>query len=312
MGEASKRIGEYGEDLVEVFLAIIGWKNLQRGVDIPCVLNEKHLNVKGNPRQSHGIDFIYSYKNPLISGILNNVLISSKFTSEKYPNNPIPKFKEYFDDLAEGIECFTLSEKRKNITQGFSNYTKVCDIGLLFWLNNNPSSDDDLISNIANARIKDNYNINSIYIIDNRRILFLLDLIKFIRAEYANYDFSFFYPNTGQNICPIERENTGHYLPIEYINSSLIPIKIQNKDNAKEIYFSLFCIDSFEKNDFLRIMGISKDLSTNMASKVIICFPDYNKLLHANDVAEVIHQFQDSDFSSTVSVKNFRNQFPNI
>jgi len=311
MGEWSKKIGEYGEDIVEIFLAAIGWKNLQKGVDISCTLNEKHINKNGNPRISHGIDFIYSYKSPLVSGTLNNIIISSKFKSEKYPNNPVPKFKEYYDDLAVAIECFSLSDKRNEISSGFNNYSKVNDIGLLFWLNNDPNSNDDLIMSISSARMRDDYSVDTIYIVDNKRIMFMTDVIKFIKSEFAEFNFSFYYPNTGQNVSPIERENTGKYLPIEYINSSLIPIKLQHKDHTKEVYFMLFCIDSFDKDDLKRIIGISKDISTNIASKVYICFSDYNELQHENDVNQIKQQFQDTEFSSTVYVKNFRSQFLN-
>jgi len=40
MGELSKRIGEHGKNVVEQFLSAIGWKNLQKGFDIPCLLND--------------------------------------------------------------------------------------------------------------------------------------------------------------------------------------------------------------------------------------------------------------------------------
>ncbi|MDR0606024.1 MAG: hypothetical protein LBG80_17180 [Bacteroidales bacterium] len=312
MGELSKRIGEYGENIVEQFLVAIGWKNLQKGFDIPCLLNDKHSTTDA-PRRTHGIDFLYTYKSPLISNVLNNVVISSKFKTKKYPNNPNVKFKEYFDDLAIAIECFSISEKRNEITKGFDNYSKINDIGLLFWLNNSNEEGNysDLIGKISNAQIKDDYNIHCIFVVDNKRVMFILDAIRFLKSEFQNFDFFFYYPNTGQNISPIERENTGTYLPVEYINSSILPIKLQNKDNAKEVYFALFSIDGFEKDDFRRIMGVAKDISTNLTSKVFICFPDYNEISHSNEAKQAKQQFTDTNFSSTVFVKNYRNQFPN-
>ena len=45
MGEWSKKIGEYGEDVVEKFLSIIGWNNPAKGVQIECLnKNGEHLN----------------------------------------------------------------------------------------------------------------------------------------------------------------------------------------------------------------------------------------------------------------------------
>ena len=82
MGEWSKKIGEYGEDTVEKFLSIIGWNAPAKGIVIPCsMLNEEHKNEKEKIVQTHGIDFLYSYINPFIDGQLNNIIISSKYSS---------------------------------------------------------------------------------------------------------------------------------------------------------------------------------------------------------------------------------------
>jgi hypothetical protein len=313
MGELSKRIGEHGENVVAQFLSIIGWKNLQKGFDIPCLLDAKHSTKDDKSRQTHGIDFLYTYKSPLISNILNNIIISSKFTTAKYPDKPNTEFKKYFDDLAVAIECFSISEKRNEIVSGFGNYSKINDIGLLFWLSNSNEerSYDDLIEKIANAQIKEDHNVHCIFVVDNKRIMFILDVIKFLKSDFQNFDYYFYYPNTGQNISPMERENTGTYLPVEYINSSILPIKLQNKANAKEIYFAMFSIDCFEKDDFRKIMGVAKDISTNLTSKVFICFPDYDEISHVNDVTQAKQQFTDTNFSNTVLVKNYRNKFSN-
>lgn len=80
MGEWSKKIGEYGETVVERFLTVIGWTNPSKGIQIDCLrINGEHLNENGKPVHSHGLDFLYSYKNPLVDGQLCNIIISSKF-----------------------------------------------------------------------------------------------------------------------------------------------------------------------------------------------------------------------------------------
>lgn len=100
MGEWSKKIGEYGEDVVEKFLSIIGWHEPVKGITIPCSMqNGEHKNDRGESVKTHGIDFMYSYMNPLIDNQLNNVIISSKYSMEKYPNSPTQKFKWFMTDL---------------------------------------------------------------------------------------------------------------------------------------------------------------------------------------------------------------------
>ena len=54
MGEWSKKIGEYGEKIVETFFSVIGWNDLSKGVVLPCINGKKHLNEKGNPKETHG------------------------------------------------------------------------------------------------------------------------------------------------------------------------------------------------------------------------------------------------------------------
>ena len=49
MGEWSKKIGEYGENVVEEFLFIVGWSNLSKGLTISCSMNNgEHRNQKND------------------------------------------------------------------------------------------------------------------------------------------------------------------------------------------------------------------------------------------------------------------------
>lgn len=142
---------------------------------------------------------------------------------------------------------------------------------------------------------------------DNRHVAFILSLISYIKAlDKCNY--SFFYPSTGQNVNPISRTDNGPILPVEYINSSVIPIRLENKDNPKEVSFFIGSIDGFDQDGFMRLMGLSKDISKHLTGKVIIGFPDYNDLEHKNTASIAKQGFEDIDFAKTVSVVNYHNQ----
>ena len=93
MGEFSKRIGEIGEEIVVDFLSLIGWHDLVRNFDIPSIDPEKH------GKNTHGIDAYFHYQSPMIARTLENILISTKYSKDKYPNSPIKKFKEYYKDI---------------------------------------------------------------------------------------------------------------------------------------------------------------------------------------------------------------------
>ena len=54
MGEWSKKIGEYGENVVERFLSVIGWNEPQKGIEIKCSSQEgSHKNNAGAPVHTH-------------------------------------------------------------------------------------------------------------------------------------------------------------------------------------------------------------------------------------------------------------------
>ena len=308
MGEWSKKIGEYGENVVERFLSVVGWNDPAKGIEINCSKSDgEHKNKDGKAVHTHGIDFLYSYMNPLVDGQLNNVIISSKFKIEKYPNSPTKLFKEFFEDLVNTMECFDTSEQKNRIIEMQNQFSSINDVGVLFWLNNQKDSKDDLISNISNATIDFEMD-KTIYIMDNKHVAFILDLISYINAT-NKYNYSFFYPSTGQNINPISRNDNGTVLPVEYFNSSIIPIRLENKNNHNEVSFFLGSIDDFDQDCFMRLMGLSKDLSKHLTGKVIIGFPDYNDLEHKNTVSLSKQGFEDSNFAKTVSAINYHNPF---
>lgn len=306
MGEWSKKIGDYGENVVRTFFSVIGWNSLAAGVTLTCLNNEKHSNDKGNPKETHGIDFLYSYMNPLVSGQLNNVLISSKYKTEKYPNSPTKLFKDYMEDLITTMECYNLSEIKNNTSLAYQ-FSTVNDVGVLFWLNNNADSKDDLISIIAPSRILDTQSNNAIYIMDNKRVVFILEVLKFVKTKSEKFDYFFYYPNTGQNINPVNRENVGKSLPVEYLNSTILPIRLVNKNNPKEICLLLATLDNFEESDLLRLIGLAKDITTELVGQIIIAFPDYDEPNHSQIVALTKQKFQANEFTKSISVINFLN-----
>ena len=306
MGEWSKKIGEYGENVVEKFLSVVGWNDPAKGIEINCSKQEgEHKNKEGKAVHTHGIDFLYSYMNPLVDGQLNNVIISSKFKTEKYPNSPTKLFKEYFEDIANTVDCFGISEEKNKIVEMQNQFSSINDVGVLFWLNNNKDSNDDLISIISNATIDVEID-NTIYIMDNKHVAFILDLISYLKGT-DKYYYSFFYPSTGQNINPISRSDNGTILPVEFFNSSIIPIRLENKNNSNEVSFFLGSIDDFDQDSFMRLMGLAKDLSKHLTGKVIIGFPDYNDLEHKNIVSMSKQGFEDTGFAKTVSAVCYHN-----
>ncbi len=303
MGEKSKLIGEYGEKSVENFLKLIGWGETPRNIEFACI---KEVHEK----RTHGIDFYYAYLSPLTDGILKRISISVKFSDKAYPNSPNSKFKEYFDDLAQAIDCFKYSSELKELNT-IRGYTTVENIGLLFWLSNEENETGDILSKLENIQLNSDYSFDSLYVVDNKRIDFIFSSIQYTRNRFKNSDISFFYPDTGKNLNPATKRNNGKVLPIEYINSTIIPLRIEDVQ-TKKTTLVLITNDNFELNDLKRLIGLSKELSKSWPSEIVICFPDYNELRHSKDVRNAKTTFEDETFTQNIIVENFNTNFKSL
>lgn len=303
MGEWSKKIGEYGETVVEKFLSIIGWSDIEKGIEIDCK-NAEHLNEEKKRVHTHGVDFAYSYTSPLIDGQMQNVVISVKYKTEKYPNSATKQFKWYIEDLNNTLECYIKSESFKEKSFLFKNINRKSFVGVLFWLNNAADSDDDLINKVSNAQLDLKEKEQVIFLMDNKRVAFILSLLSYAK-KMNEYKYSFLYPQTGQNINPLIKKMDGTTLPVEYFNSSIIPIKLESQTERSLL---LGTSDSFEADTLMRLIGLSQDLAKSFAKQVIIAFPDYDELKHKNIVEATKQGFEDTDYTKTVKVINFNNK----
>jgi hypothetical protein len=304
MGEKSKLIGEYGEKSVENFLKLIGWRDSHNNIEFKCS-NENHK------KKTHGLDFFFTYKSPLVDLVLKRVHISVKFTDKPYPNSPNSKFKEFYNDLASSIECFKISPESREITSSIKNYSRTEEIGVLFWLSNDEESYDDLISKIASATLSTEYNFDSLFVVDNKRIEFIYNCLNYSSSKFKDLDISFFYPNTGKNIIPTIKSDFGKILPVEYINSSIIPLRLEDKTNNKTT-LALFTIERFSTEDLERLISLSKELSKSWSSEILILFPDYNELRNLKDVKIAKGYFEEENFTKNITVKSYKEDFKSL
>lgn len=302
MGEKSKRTGEIGESIVQEFLKIIGWSNVMPKFDIPSAFPDKH------GKKTNGIDFYFSYRSPMISNTLDNVIISSKFSGEAYKLTKLGKdFKEYFIDLAMAIESFKYSEIRTNTINSHQKIENTYDKGVLFWFNNVADNTDDLILRLQSSDIPKGFNHDGISLVDNKRMDFVFDVMSFADKVFKNGKVEFVYFQTGQNGDDESLKN-GSIMPIQYINSNILPLRIENLDNLKEIAIIICTSDPFNENDLEKLMGLVKNISNNLHSKAIIAFNDYNVVQHAQLVELKKQQFNDPSFTSNLEVSNYNNQ----
>lgn len=291
MGEWSKKIGEHGEKVAKEFFSNIGWVLMPHNIEIECQ-DECHLREDDKEKMTHGIDYCYSYMNPLSDGQLVNVVISVKYKQEEpYPKSATKLYKSYMRDLNATMDCFKISEYRMKMIEDFQ-YERELNVGILFWLNG-CDSEASLIASVYSTQLEISAD-NVLMIVDNKQFHYLQVLIKFLKIQEVNYEWNFFYPITGQNLDTKRRKSFGKQLPVEYISSPIQLIKIVEKDNPKAISLIVATSENFDKENLISYIGLAKDLNNELTHRIIIAYPDYDALKHDNALEEVLLRFNES------------------
>ena len=201
------------------------------------------------------------------------------------------------------MECFRKSKLRSEAGRQFSGVGIARNAGILFWLTND-NRNIDIVSKIAKSRKLEEYTYETIFIVDDFRAAFLYDAIRFVRQEYSDSKVEFLYPQTGKNINPNTREAGGDVLPVEYINSPVLPFRVTTIDNKKKLV--LASTDGFALDNLKRLLGLAQTLSQEFASRTVILYPDYLPLQHENMVQEAKAGFENKSYTESVTVDCFR------
>lgn len=301
-GEKAKSSGEYGEAIVGNLIKLMGWENPNNAVSVSCVFQEKH------GKQKHGIDYIYQYRSPLRDATRQDVLISVK-CRDGYPateDGVKKKFKEFLLDLAQAMECYPSCEIAKH---KISNTTKKSTYGLIFWIDRNREDGREfecVTDKIGNFYLREECTYDVISLIDNKRAQFLYRLLTYAKLKYGDQNVKYFYINTGLNNASLDRVYSGSSMPVEYINSDVIPLAIMNGDN-KKLFLGTY--DSFCKEYLLRLIGLAQDLTSTWAANVVIAFPDYNEFDNSADVLSAKNEFENNSFVNKIEVVSFNPDF---
>lgn len=294
-GEKSKKSGEFGEDIARKLLNLIGWSDLPGGYDISC-FNGLYHGEDGKERKTHGVDLSCNYESNLISNRQEVNVISVKYR-DSYPKSPTTEFKEYLKELAFTMTCFRYCEQfKQNVSSSIDSKNLN---GILIWLSRNDSLKKSLINEIKDFRVSDGFNYGPIYLIDNLHASFLYSVISKCNSLYKT-NYQFIYQTTGSNISSLSRKTFGTMLPIEHINSPILLIKgITRSDEV----LNIFCIEEYSDDNLKRLIGLSRDITEQWASKIIIYFSEYKKFENEVSVNTVKALFADKTLTEKVKVK---------
>lgn len=303
MGEISKRTGELGEEAGYRFLERIGWLNGQRGLSIPCNDTIKHPG-----RETHGIDYLKLYNCPLIQQRLVNAVVSIKATKNAYEKNPNSKLKTHLKELSDICNCYNRSNEKSDATEHFLQDPIESEsiIGVLLWFSNDASEESrDLSKETATAVIDDidDFQFEAAYLVDLRKAEFIWKILSHADVSYEKWEF--LYIETGLNYREDIKIKSGSLLPVEFINSSVIPLKYSRPGSENIV---LYVINSYNEEDLKKLVGLANKLSGAFAGSIEILFPDYVTNGNENSVRKVMEYFRDDNLSQKIKVSSYQDK----
>lgn len=299
MGEFSKRVGEVGEDIVVDILKLMGWEYVGRNIELPCCTNL-------HDKKTHGIDGLYLYESPLESNSVENVIISSKYSSNPY-ESVLSNFKKHFKDLANTIECYSKSLLKTEYNKTYKRSMRKNDTGVLFYFNNDDDPDNqEIISQISNSRIDKEIKFKIIHVIDNKRASFLFDALGYMQINHPG-KVEFYYPSTSLNISSSDKKYRSSIMPVEFITAPIIPIVIDEKDNGLSL--CLLTNDIISDESLKLLIDCAREISQDLTKNIMLIFPRYNILSHKEMIERAKLSLSIDEKQLNIEVKSFNSRY---
>ena len=235
-------------------------------------------------------------------------MVISVKNRDSYPNGETGKrseAKRFLIELSQSIECLLKSQiYKENKIEGIK---QVDNVGVLFWINKNGYNDDEVIKDIANMQLTSPDIRYPMYIVDNKVATFLVQSINFAKNYFEEGQVKYLYPNTGYNNSNYDKTSCGELLPVQYINSHIIPFKEETKD-----ILIITIMEGFNKEELPRLIALAQDLTSSWGSKIILAFPNYDSYKHEQDVIWAKNQFQDQKFIDKIEIRSYGQDFRNL
>lgn len=298
--ENSIRSGREGEKIANEILKLIGWKSPSNNFNIDCSFPSKHKAENQNSTKGvHGLDILYSDDNPLYHDRRDIIIGSSKHCIDGYPDGLKSELSKKLIELSIALDCAKASD---TILQLVGNSSlKTCYKGVLFWFS---SLDKDKGVSLSDSTSNDiDFGTNQfeeIFIVDNKKATFLVSSIKTAESYMKSSPVKFLYQNTGKNMDKSQLLISGYKLPVQLINSEIIPI---TKEENGKISCLIFCNNLYSKENVSRLIWLSHKLC-GLTNEIRIYLPNYdnNREYEVNGVKQM---FKDEAFTSKISFHRF-------
>ncbi len=283
----------FSHRIAKKILELIGWSQFGENYKIE-IFNERTLE-----NDIHLIDFVGDFESKLKENSGDFIMVSS-FHSLQYPDTSKTQIAKYLNDTEILFNDF----KQKNRIP-LKTFETTENFGLLFWLTTETS---ELSSNFIH-HAKDNYKRNLLnedlnyFLIDNNKANFLISSIVTAKNYREDVAVRFLYPITESNQSPNKIGQRGLKLPVQYINSSILPII---KEEKSKISLLLFCSDLFSTEGLKKLIWLAIRLTSGFGNEYHLYFPDYDEILHYNDALEVIRSFNEELLDEKIKILRYK------
>lgn len=278
--------------IVKKILELIGWNQFGENTSVEI------FNEHTSEDDVHSINFIGDFENKLKEKTGDFVMVSS-LHDFSYPNTSKSEVTKYLKD----VDVIFEDSKKKNEIP-LKRFESTNYHSLLFWLT---TDNDDLLRDFIHPT-KDNYKRTLLndeltyYLIDNKKANFLISSIITAKNYREDVSVKFLYPITEANQSPDRIGQRGLKLPVEYINSSVIPIA---KEDKAKISFLLFCSDSFSPESLKKLIWLTIRLTSGFGNEYLLYFPDYYEDQHQNEALKIIRSFDEELLDDKIKVLRY-------
>lgn len=117
------------------------------------------------------------------------------------------------------------------------------------------------------------------------------------------------YHNTGLNSINLQSLSYGDFLPIQYLFSDIIPVRVESNGKIELLIFSK---DEFSLENFSKLLDFAKSFDhLGTTNSTTLSFPDFNDLEHSSAIKKKLIKFGNYSYQINLFVKKHTEDFRN-
>jgi hypothetical protein len=251
-------------------------------------------------RESHGVDFIFSYICPLEPAVRRHVLISMKNSGSDKTSSKRQLVKDDLADLATALTCFRNSKQRQELNRQGGAKSAV-DVGLLIRINKDRDGDKSFLDGLGKSEHVELEGQATVHFIENARFDFVEGAIHHVKSAFPEHSHSFVVSRNALT-GSIDSWNTKTaILPIQNLVAGPLVMRLERLGMKGEVESSLliYSQEKFTIERFKRLTSFAQVITGSWVD-VTVVFPDFQKLAHSEAVDLALGGLADKGFAKHV------------